>query len=263
MPGPPALPSPILRGDWSNGYDAGLQNPRLGFDSLVPRYERPRARLLSSSRGALYRLCDPAPVAAVALGAYLLYLALAFGWRTVLQLRRTGSSGFKGVSGQTGSAEWFAGVLFVIALAVGAAAPVLALIDVVEAFAALDRTAADLTRPDADGPERRGTRRPRRTGGCPRAAGARGRGALPPARTGVRLRRLREPGGTLCTRSRAAGRKRTRTLLDWAARGRGETGRHAAFRWRCSKELGGSSPSARMTAAVAGGQCAARRRPRN
>jgi HAD superfamily hydrolase (TIGR01509 family) len=24
-------------GDWSNGHDAGLQNPRLGFDSLVPR----------------------------------------------------------------------------------------------------------------------------------------------------------------------------------------------------------------------------------
>ncbi len=27
-------------GDWSNGYDAGLQNPRLGFDSLVPRLIR-------------------------------------------------------------------------------------------------------------------------------------------------------------------------------------------------------------------------------
>ena len=24
-------------GDWSNGYDGGLQNRRLGFDSLVPR----------------------------------------------------------------------------------------------------------------------------------------------------------------------------------------------------------------------------------
>jgi HAD superfamily hydrolase (TIGR01509 family) len=28
---------PRSLGDWSNGYDAGLQNPRLGFDSLVPR----------------------------------------------------------------------------------------------------------------------------------------------------------------------------------------------------------------------------------
>jgi HAD superfamily hydrolase (TIGR01509 family) len=28
---------PASSGDWSNGHDAGLQNPRLGFDSLVPR----------------------------------------------------------------------------------------------------------------------------------------------------------------------------------------------------------------------------------
>ena len=27
----------LLLGDWSNGYDGGLQNRRLGFDSLVPR----------------------------------------------------------------------------------------------------------------------------------------------------------------------------------------------------------------------------------
>ncbi len=31
------LPSRSLQGDWSNGYDGGLQNRRLGFDSLVPR----------------------------------------------------------------------------------------------------------------------------------------------------------------------------------------------------------------------------------
>ena len=30
---------PVL-GDWSNGYDGGLQNRRLGFDSLVPRLIR-------------------------------------------------------------------------------------------------------------------------------------------------------------------------------------------------------------------------------
>jgi len=29
-----------VKGDWSNGDDAGLQNPRLGFDSLVPRLIR-------------------------------------------------------------------------------------------------------------------------------------------------------------------------------------------------------------------------------
>ena len=31
---------PVCSGDWSNGYDGGLQNRRLGFDSLVPRLIR-------------------------------------------------------------------------------------------------------------------------------------------------------------------------------------------------------------------------------
>jgi protein-S-isoprenylcysteine O-methyltransferase Ste14 len=78
---------------------------------------------------------------ALALGAYALYMALAFGLRTAIQLRRTGSSGFEGVSGRPGSAEWWAGVLFVVAIAVGIAAPLLALLGVVEPLAALDATA--------------------------------------------------------------------------------------------------------------------------
>jgi len=77
-------------------------------------------------------------MAAVALGAYALYMALAFGLRTIIQLHRTGSSGFEGVSGRPGSAEWWAGVLFVIAIAVGVAAPLLALTGLVEPIAALD-----------------------------------------------------------------------------------------------------------------------------
>ena len=80
-------------------------------------------------------------MAVVALIAYGLYLALAFGVRALIQIRRTGSSGFKGVSGSIGSPEWLAGVLFVVALLIGAAAPVLALTDVVEPIAALDKTA--------------------------------------------------------------------------------------------------------------------------
>jgi len=77
-------------------------------------------------------------MAAFALGAYALYMALAFGLRTVIQLRRTGSSGFEGVSGRPGSAEWAAGVLFVVAVAVGLAAPLLAVTSVVEPIDALD-----------------------------------------------------------------------------------------------------------------------------
>lgn len=79
-------------------------------------------------------------MAGTALTAYGIYLALAFGLRTAVQLRRTGASGFKGVSGRPGSAEWFAGALFVVALLVGVAAPVLALTDVVEPIEGLDTT---------------------------------------------------------------------------------------------------------------------------
>ena len=74
----------------------------------------------------------------LALGFYALYMALAFGLRTWLQIRRTGESGFKGISGRLGSLEWIAGVLFVLAIAVGAAAPVLDVTGVLEPLDALD-----------------------------------------------------------------------------------------------------------------------------
>jgi protein-S-isoprenylcysteine O-methyltransferase Ste14 len=81
-------------------------------------------------------------MAVLALACCLLYMALAFGLRSALQLRRTGSSGFEGVSGRPGSAEWWAGALFVVAIAVGVAAPLLALAGVAPPLAALDSTAA-------------------------------------------------------------------------------------------------------------------------
>ena len=81
-------------------------------------------------------------MATLALACYVLYLALAFGLRTLLQLRSTGSTGFHGIGGTPGSAQWFAGVLFTVAIVVGAAAPVLALVDAVEPLGALDGRAA-------------------------------------------------------------------------------------------------------------------------
>ncbi len=81
-------------------------------------------------------------MATLALILYVLYLALAFGLRTLIQLRRTGSSGFHGLGGRPGSAEWIAGVGFTVALLVGAAAPVLALLGAVEPIDALDTSAA-------------------------------------------------------------------------------------------------------------------------
>jgi protein-S-isoprenylcysteine O-methyltransferase Ste14 len=56
---------------------------------------------------------------------YAVYIALAFGLRTFIQWRRTGSTGVKGISGQAGSLEWVAGILFVVSLVSGVAAPAL------------------------------------------------------------------------------------------------------------------------------------------
>jgi protein-S-isoprenylcysteine O-methyltransferase Ste14 len=63
----------------------------------------------------------------LALILYVIYLGLAFGLRTAIQLRATGSTGFHGLGGRPLSAEWLAGVGFAVALVVGVAAPVLAL----------------------------------------------------------------------------------------------------------------------------------------
>ena len=65
-------------------------------------------------------------------------MALAFGLRSAIQLRRTGSTGFKGIGGSPGSAEWLAGVGFALAVAVGVAAPVLDLAGLLEPIEAID-----------------------------------------------------------------------------------------------------------------------------
>ena len=67
----------------------------------------------------------------IALVLFAVFAALGFGWRSWEQRRCTGSTGFHGVSGRLGSAEWFAGVGFVVALAAAVIAPVLQLLGVV------------------------------------------------------------------------------------------------------------------------------------
>lgn len=62
---------------------------------------------------------------AIALALFTIFAILGFGWRSWIQRRRTGSTGFKGISGTPGSLEWFAGIGFVVAIAVGALAPAL------------------------------------------------------------------------------------------------------------------------------------------
>lgn len=77
-----------------------------------------------------------------ALVLYGIWFALAFGVRIAVQVRRTGSTGVRGLDRGAPPLEWLAGVLFLVAVAAGAAAPLLALLDVVEPIAALDGVGA-------------------------------------------------------------------------------------------------------------------------
>ena len=76
--------------------------------------------------------------AEVALGGFILFALLAFGLRAAVHYRRTGTTGFVGISGRIGSVEWFGGVLFIVALAAAVAAPVLQLAGRVDASPAFD-----------------------------------------------------------------------------------------------------------------------------
>lgn len=77
-------------------------------------------------------------MAIAALALYAAWAMLAFGWRSAVQQRRTGDSGFRGISGAPGSIEWSAGMLFVLAIGAGIAAPLVALAGALEPVGALD-----------------------------------------------------------------------------------------------------------------------------
>lgn len=66
----------------------------------------------------------------LALAGYLLFAALAFGWRTWVQWRRTGATGFVGLGGRPGSLEWLGGALFAAAVVATPLAAVLQELDV-------------------------------------------------------------------------------------------------------------------------------------
>jgi protein-S-isoprenylcysteine O-methyltransferase Ste14 len=74
---------------------------------------------------------SPIVAAAVALALLAVFGLLGFAWRAWLQRRRTGSTGFRGMNGRLGSAEWVAGLGFVIALVVAVVGPVLQLSGVI------------------------------------------------------------------------------------------------------------------------------------
>ena len=62
----------------------------------------------------------------LALALYVVALVVLFGVRSLLQRRRTGRSGFHGISGRPLTAEWTGGVLFVVAIILGLTGPLLA-----------------------------------------------------------------------------------------------------------------------------------------
>jgi protein-S-isoprenylcysteine O-methyltransferase Ste14 len=74
----------------------------------------------------------------VALALFTVFAALGFGWRSREQRRRTGSTGFRGISGRAGSIEWLAGVGFIVSMAAAVFAPILQLVDMVSPLAPLD-----------------------------------------------------------------------------------------------------------------------------
>jgi protein-S-isoprenylcysteine O-methyltransferase Ste14 len=72
-------------------------------------------------------------VTVAALVLYVIALVVLFGVRSWTQLRHTGSTGFVGISGTPADAGWWGGVLFVAAMVLGLAGPLLAVADVVTA----------------------------------------------------------------------------------------------------------------------------------
>jgi protein-S-isoprenylcysteine O-methyltransferase Ste14 len=70
-------------------------------------------------------------VAGVAAGLYVAFVAVAFGWRTWLQYRRTKDYGLRALSSRVGSIEWI-GVLFLIGgVTLAGAAPLAELVGIV------------------------------------------------------------------------------------------------------------------------------------
>jgi protein-S-isoprenylcysteine O-methyltransferase Ste14 len=80
----------------------------------------------------------PPPVDVAALVLFALFATLTVGVRVAIQVRRTGSTGFHRFHGRPGSAEWWAGFLFILGVTLAPLAPILAMLGVLEPIPALD-----------------------------------------------------------------------------------------------------------------------------
>jgi protein-S-isoprenylcysteine O-methyltransferase Ste14 len=77
-------------------------------------------------------------VPGLALALLTAYGLVAFVGRALVQVRLTGSTGIRGMSGSFGSTEWVAGVLFLAAIGLCVAGPVLAESDTLGTIDSLD-----------------------------------------------------------------------------------------------------------------------------
>jgi protein-S-isoprenylcysteine O-methyltransferase Ste14 len=64
-------------------------------------------------------------MAAIALILYVTWAILAFGWRTIVQYRRTGDAGLR-LHAEPNTAQWWSKIGFVVAIIIGFAAPIAA-----------------------------------------------------------------------------------------------------------------------------------------
>lgn len=76
-------------------------------------------------------------MAVTALALYIIWFILAFGWRTVVQYRRTGDTGLR-LHAKPNTAQWWAKIGFIIAIVLGFAAPIAAVAGL-EDVSALDK----------------------------------------------------------------------------------------------------------------------------
>jgi protein-S-isoprenylcysteine O-methyltransferase Ste14 len=77
-------------------------------------------------------------MAAVALALYIAFGVLALGGRCWMQWRRTGSTGYRGISRRLGFIGLAGGIAFIVAMVGGLAAPLLQLVGVVSPLEILD-----------------------------------------------------------------------------------------------------------------------------
>ena len=73
-------------------------------------------------------------MALAALALYIIWAILAFGWRTIVQYRRTGDTGLR-LHAKANTPQWWAKIAFLIAIALGFAAPIAAVTGLKDVYA--------------------------------------------------------------------------------------------------------------------------------